>query len=75
MPHEENHFANVISGVLLGTLVGAGLGLGACIFVFDGTLLFTGDTVLLGSVTCGTLGYFLGEGFIDWLKENWWWFW
>lgn len=75
MPHEENHLANVIRGTLLGAFVGVGLGLGACTFIFDGTLFFTGDTVLVGAVTCGILGFFLGEGFIEWLKENWWWFW
>ena len=74
MTHEENHLANVIAGVLLGALVGGSLGLGACMFIFEGTLLFTGDTVLFGAIICGALGYFLGEGFIEWLKENWWWF-
>ena len=62
MAHQENDLANVISGVLLGVLVGGGLGLGACIFIFEDTLLFTGDTVLIGAVVCGTLGYFLGSG-------------
>lgn len=75
MPQEENHFGNVIAGVLLGALVGGGIGLGACIYVIEGTLFFTGDTVLFGALICGTLGFYLGEGFIEWLKENWWWFW
>ena len=75
MHERENHLANVAAGVLLGALIGAGLGLGACIFIFEETLLFTGDTVLFGAGLCGLLGYFLGEGFIEWLKENWWWFW
>ena len=57
MTHEEKHVANVIAGVLLGALVGGGLGLGACIFIFEGTLLFAGDTVLFGAIACGTLGY------------------
>jgi hypothetical protein len=75
MSNGENHWGNVVAGVLLGALVGAGFGLGACVFVFEDTLLFLGDTVLLGALTCGVLGYFLGEEFIEWLKENWWWFW
>lgn len=75
MNQPERHWANVAAGVLLGALIGGGLGLGACIFIFVETLFFTGDTVLLGAVLCGTLGYFLGERFIDWLVENWWWFW
>lgn len=75
MQQEENHFANVVAGTLLGGLCGAGLGLGACIFIFEVPPLFTGDTILIGAVLCGVLGYFLGSGFIEWLKENVWWFW
>lgn len=75
MVNNEHHLANVSTGVLLGMLVGGGIGLGACIFIIEGTLLFPGDTVLAGAIICGTLGFFLGEGFIEWLKENWWWFW
>ena len=75
MAYEENHLGNIVTGVLLSGLVGGGLGLGACVFVFEGTLLFTGETVLIGAVTCSTMSYFLGEGFLEWLKENWWWFW
>lgn len=72
MTHDENHLSNVSAGILLGALVGGGLGLGACMFIIDGTLLFTGDTVIFGAITCGTLGYFLGASFIEWLKETWW---
>jgi len=54
--------------------VRGGLGLGACILIFDEPPFFAGDTILIGAVVCGTLGYFLGEGFIEWLKEIWW-FW
>ena len=69
MTKGEHHLASTISGVL----IGGSLGLGACMFIFEETLLFTGDTVLLGALICGTLGYFLGEDFIEWLKEVWWW--
>ncbi len=71
----DDHLANIISGVLLGALVGAGLGLGVCVYIIEGTWLFTGDTVLFGVIICGVLGFLFGEPFIDWLKENWWWFW
>jgi hypothetical protein len=75
MTQEENYLGNIIAGTLLGGLCGSGLGLGACMFIFDEPPLFTGDTILIGAVLCGILGYFLGAGFIEWLKENWWWFW
>lgn len=72
---DPDHIANGVAGAMLGTLVGGGLGLGVCVFVIEGTWLFSGDTVLFGAVICGTLGMIFGEPFIDWLKENWWWFW
>ena len=75
MSDNEDHLANVIAGVFLGALVGGGLGLGACVMLFDEPPLFTGDTVLFGALICGTLGYFYGEGFIEFLKETWWQFW
>ena len=73
--NNEYHLTNVIAGVFLGALVGGGLGLGACIFIIEGTLLFLGGTILAGALICGTLRFFLGESFIEWLEENWWWFW
>jgi len=75
MSDSENHVENIIAGVLLGAVVGGGIGLGACVFIFDEPPLFTGDTVLIGATTCGVLGFLLGDGFIEWLKENWWHFW
>jgi hypothetical protein len=75
MSNEEDRLENVIVGALLGALVGAGIGLGACVFIFDEPPFFTGDTILAGAAICGTLGYFLGAGFIEWMKENWGWFW
>jgi hypothetical protein len=75
MSVKETHFGNLIAGTLLGGLIGAGLGLGACTFLFSDPPFFTGDTILLGAVACGLLGLCLGSGFIEWLKENWWGFW
>lgn len=73
----SNHdrIGSAISGTFLGALVGGGLGLGVCVFVIEGTWLFTGDTVLFGAIICGILGMIYGEPFVDWLKENWDWFW
>lgn len=73
----SNHdrIGTAIFGAFLGALVGGGLGLGVCVFVIEGTWLFTGDTVLIGAIICGTLGMIYGEPFVYWLKENWDWFW
>ncbi len=49
--------------------------MGVCTFLIEGTLWFPGDTIVAGALICGTLGYVVGEDFIDWLKENWWWSW
>ncbi|MEY3176728.1 MAG: hypothetical protein RLZZ436_4642 [Planctomycetota bacterium] len=75
MPDHGNHLWNIIAGAFFGTLAGGGLGLGACIFIFDEPPFFTGDTILIGATVCGVCGYFFGEGFIEWLKENLWHFW
>ena len=71
----NDDFDNALTGALLGALIGGGLGLGACIWIIEGTLLFPGDTIIAGALICGTLGFFFGEDFIEWLKESWWWFW
>ena len=67
--------SNALTGMFLGALIGGSLGLGLCVFVIDGTLWFPGDTIVAGALICGTLGFVLGEDFIDWLKENWSSFW
>jgi len=75
MSNDQDHIGNVIFRILPGAIIGGGLGLGVCIYIFDESPLFNGDTILIGALIWGTLGYFLGEDFIDWLKENWRWFW
>lgn len=75
MSNDENHMGNIIAGVMLGGLIGGSVGLGACIFIFEEPPFFTGDTVLTGALACGVLGYVRGEGFVEWLKEGWWYFW
>jgi len=70
----DRHTGDVVAAVLLGALVGGSAGLGTCIMLFDEPPFFTGDTILAGALIFGTLGYFLGEDFIEWFKENWWWF-
>ncbi len=72
MLNDESNLRNVIAGTFFGSLAGGSLGLGACICLFDDPPFFTGDTILIGAIVCGALGLFLGAGFIEWLKENWW---
>lgn len=75
MAGEENHLGHLIAGTPLGGLCGGGMGLGACIFICKDPLVFNGDTILIGAILGGWLGWLLGAGFIEWLKENWWSFW
>lgn len=75
MWNDGSHLGNVIVGTFFGALAGGGLGLGACMYLFDDPPFFTGDTILIGAVVCGPLGFFLGARFIEWLKENWLEFW
>jgi hypothetical protein len=69
--NNESRIASTISAAALGALVG----FGTQFFLFDGGLWFPGDIVLAFALVCGTLGFFLGEQFIEWMRENWWWFW
>lgn len=65
MASHDNHLANIITGAALGALIGGAMGLGVCMFVFEGTLLFEGDTVLAGAVICGSPGYYLATGSLN----------
>ena len=72
---ESSQWKDTLLGTGLGALAGGGMGLGACMFIFDDPPLFVGDTILFGALICGVLGFLYGESFIDWLKENVIWFW
>ena len=61
-------------GLWVGALVGGLVGLGACMWIIEGTLLFPGDTILFGAIICSVLGFLMGETFFEWLKERWHWF-
>lgn len=61
-------------GLWVGALLGAVTGLGVCTYLIEGTLLFPGDTMLVGALVCGALGFVYGESFFEWLKERWYWF-
>lgn len=58
-------------GLWVGALLGGLAGLGVCMWIIDGTLLFPGDTMLFGAIICAVLGFLYGETFFDWLKDNW----
>lgn len=61
-------------GLWMGALFGGFSGLGVCMFLIDGTLLFPGDTILFGAILFGVLGFLYGETFFAWLRENWFWY-
>jgi hypothetical protein len=75
MPSSEDHLSNVFTGTLLGALAGFGLAWSAGSYVFDAPPLVTGSMILVGALAGGVLGFFLGEAFIEWLREHLWWFW
>ncbi len=60
-----------LKGLLFGGLIGGLAGLGVCVWLISGTLLFPGDTILAGALICGVLGFLYGEVFLDWLRNNW----
>ncbi len=60
-----------LKGLLVGGLLGGLAGLGVCMWLINGTLLFPGDTILAGALICGVLGFLYGEVFFVWLKSNW----
>ncbi|MBX7168312.1 MAG: hypothetical protein K1X74_18395 [Pirellulales bacterium] len=63
-----------VRGVLVGALIGALAGLGACIWILPETPFFPGDTILIGAVVCGVCGHRWGDSFFDWLRDHWHWF-
>ncbi|MGD9858105.1 MAG: hypothetical protein AB7U20_24445 [Planctomycetaceae bacterium] len=63
-----------LKGALWGVFLGGFGGLGVCIWLIHEPLLFTGDTIVFGALICGGLGFVFGDDFLEWIKENWWWF-
>jgi hypothetical protein len=39
--------------------------------MIHGTLLFPGDTMVVGAVTFAVLGYYKGTDFFRWLRDHW----
>ncbi len=71
-PSNENRpdpLSNTIQGVFLGTFIGITVGFGATFYLAGDPFFFTGDIILTCALLFGMLGYFLGEGFIEWVKE------
>lgn len=63
-----------LKGAFWGVLIGGLSGLGVCIWLIDEPILFPGDTIVIGALICGGLGFVLREAFLEWIKDNWWWF-
>jgi hypothetical protein len=61
-------------GLWIGALLGALVGLGAGMWLFEHPLLFQGETILLGAILCGLAGFLFGGRFFEWLAECWHWF-
>ena len=49
MSNDESHLGNVIAGTFFGALAGGGLGLGACMFLFDDPPFFASSAESVGS--------------------------
>jgi hypothetical protein len=64
---------DAIAGAFWGALLGASLGLGACVWIFVDPPFFTGDTILIGAVRGTIAGYIWADDFIDFIKDHWWW--
>jgi hypothetical protein len=62
---------DAIKGLIIGAILGAVAGLGACIWLITETILFPGDTMVMGALFCGGLGYRYGDEFFEWLREHW----
>jgi hypothetical protein len=63
---------------VVGLVVGATLGLGACLFVVTQTpyfprspFWFAAVVCGLGAVVCGVLGYYKGDDFFRSLRDDW----
>jgi hypothetical protein len=65
---------NGFKGLFVGAFLGGFAGLGVCMWIIEGTWLFPGDTILIGAVVCGILGFLFGQRFFDWLSDWWHWF-
>lgn len=75
MKSNEDPVLNTFFGFLFGGLVGAGIGVTINYLFFDKPLLFTGDIIVISAFLGAILGWLVGERFVYWLIENFWWFW
>ena len=63
---------DAIKGALFGMLLGAGAGLGVCIWLIAEPIFFPGDTLLIGGGSGAVAGVIWGEDFFDFVKDYWW---
>ena len=67
---------DAIKAMVFFAIFGGAGGLGLCIWVLEDTLLFPGDTMLVGALVFGTLGFFMGDRLYEVITEYWhWWRW
>lgn len=62
---------DAVVGLIAGAFWGATLGLGIGVWLVARTILFPGDTMVLGAIVCGVLGYYKGSDFFRWLRDHW----
>lgn len=62
---------DAVVGLIVGAFWGAAPGLGIRLRLLPGAILFPGDTMALGAIVCGVLGYSKGSAFFRWLRDHW----
>src|SRR5262245_10110673 len=62
---------DAVVGLIAGAIWGATVGLGVCIWLLPRAILFPGDTMAVGAVIFGVLGYYRGSDVFRWLRDHW----
>lgn len=70
MSDRDEDYASAVYGAIVGAVIGAGGGWFVGAYVNSEPPFFPGDTILIGAVVFGVLGYVFGHRFID-IVWNW----
>ncbi|QDT03949.1 hypothetical protein K227x_23350 [Rubripirellula lacrimiformis] len=74
--HEANdRFVHAVAGAMLGSIAGGGVGIASGLIYPGWTVMLFVGFVLAGGLGCSLLGYFKGDAFTDWIRDNLWKFW